>query len=571
MPTIYVDGQQRHYEKGTTFEKIVEEFQPKYGNGIALVYCNRKMRELNKRLDRDGVVSLITTKDHAGYLAYTRTATLMLVKAVADLTGALSEEGGLQIRTEFALGNAFFCTLHGTVSEQMTEMGFEETEDGFIRVNQSAADRIQSYMESIRDRNAPITKKTYPIDDAMALFRRQHMQDKVELFRFRRSSTVNVYSLEGYYDYFYGYMLPSTGYVQTFEVLPYREGLLLNLPSRENPGALAPFQEKENLYEQLMLSTEWGELVEISTIGELNDQICSGNFSDMILVQEALQERRIGEIAESIADREDVKVVLVAGPSSSGKTTFAHRLAIQLRSFGLRPQILSMDNWFVNREQTPTDENGEYDYECLGALDLELFNDNMVDLLDGEAVELPTYDFKTGKRRYKDAPVCIGPEDILIIEGIHGLNPETTKNIPEKNKFKIYTSAMTSLNIDEHNRISSSDTRLLRRLVRDARFRGVCAEETIALWRKVQEGEEKYIFPYQENVDAVFNSVLIYEQAVLKQFAEPLLFSVSSESAEYYEAKRLLKFLEYFVGVDTAALPANSICREFIGGSCFQT
>ena len=479
MPTIFVDGQQRNYEKGTTFETIVKEFQPKYDGSIALVYFNRKMRELNKKLDKDGVVSLITTKDNAGYLSYVRTATLMLVKAVADLAKELGSENALQVRAEFALGNAYFCTIRGEVTESLEKAGFAAGDNGSVRINDEAAGRIQQHMKGMQERCAPITKKTYPLDDAMALFRRQGMQDKVDLFRFRRSSTVNVYSLEGYYDYFYGYMLPSAGYVQSFEVLPYRDGLLLNLPAREKPGILEPFTEKKNLYEQLMLSTEWGKLVEISTVGELNNQICRGNISGMILVQEALQERRIGEIAESIADRDAVKVVLVAGPSSSGKTTFSHRLAIQLRSFGLRPHIMSMDNWFVSRKDTPIDENGEYDYECLEALDLELFNDNMVDLLNSEEVELPTYDFKTGKRRYKDAPIRIGTEDVLIVEGIHGLNPKSTESIPDKNKFKIYTSALTSLNIDEHNWISSSDTRLLRRLVRDVRSRGISAEETI--------------------------------------------------------------------------------------------
>lgn len=567
MPTVFVDGQQRQYEKGTTFEKIVSEFQPKYQDGIALVYFNRKMRELGKKLDRDGVVSVITTKDSAGYLAYVRTATLMLVKAVAELTG---RENPLRVKVEFTLGNAYFCTIHGELTPEEEAMGFSVSEDGNVLIPEEFAQRIQKEMEELRDRNSTITKKTYPLDDAIALFHRQGMEDKVKLFRFRRSSTVNVYCLEGYYDYFYGYMLPSTGYMRSFEVHAYRDGLLLNLPGQETPGTLTPFREEENLYEQLMLSTEWGALVDISTVGDLNRQICRGNISDMILVQEALQERRIGDIAEEIADREDVKVVLVAGPSSSGKTTFAHRLSIQLRSFGLRPHILSMDNWYVPRERLPIDIDGGYDFECLEALDLELFNENMSDLLNGEEVELPSYDFKTGKRGYKNPPISMGADDILIIEGIHGLNPKTSEGIPAKNKFKIYISALTSLNIDEHNRIPSSDTRLLRRIVRDARTRGSDARETISLWKKVREGEEKYIFPYQQNVDAVFNSVLIYEQAVLKQFAEPQLFSVPTDSPEYYEAKRLLKFLEYFVGVDTASLPSNSICREFVGGGCFE-
>ncbi len=565
MPTVFVNGKQRQYEKGTTFEKIVEEFQPQFHNQIALVSFNQKVRELNKRLDRDGVISLVTTKNPTGYRAFVRTATLMLVKTVAELGG----EGKLHTRMEFSLGNAYFCTIHGELTPELEAQGFTKTEDGNLLVPQSFSDKIQKEMEQLRDRKAPIIKKTYPIGDAVNLFSRQGMEDKVKLFRFRRSSSVNVYNLEGYYDYYYGYMLPSTDYVRKFEVTSYRDGILLNLPGVDTPDTLSPFQDREHIYEQLMLSTDWGHLVGISNIGELNEEICRGNISDMILVQEALQERRIGDIAGQIAGDENIRVVLISGPSSSGKTTSAHRLAIQLRSFGLRPHILSMDNWFVPRECTPLDEDGNYDFECLEAVDLQLFNENVSDLLDGEEVELPTFDFKSGKRRYNGHPMSMGEEDILIIEGIHGLNPKCSEGIPDECKFKVYVSALTSLNIDEHNRISSSDTRLLRRIVRDSRTRGNSAQDTIAMWKKVREGEEKYIFPYQNNADAIFNSVLIYEQAVLKQFAEPQLFAVPSDAPEYGDAKRLLKFLEYFVGVDTTALPANSICREFVGGGCF--
>ncbi len=565
MPTVFVNGKQRQYEKGTTFEKIVEEFQPQFHNQIALVSFNQKVRELNKRLDRDGVISLVTTKNPTGYRAFVRTATLMLVKTVAELGG----EGKLHTRMEFSLGNAYFCTIHGELTPELEAQGFTKTEDGNLLVPQAFSDKIQKEMEQLRDRKTSIIKKTYPIGDAVNLFSRQGMEDKVKLFRFRRSSSVNVYNLEGYYDYYYGYMLPSTDYVRKFEVTSYRDGILLNLPGVDTPDTLSPFQDREHIYEQLMLSTDWGHLVGISNIGELNEEICRGNISDMILVQEALQERRIGDIAGQIAGDENIRVVLISGPSSSGKTTSAHRLAIQLRSFGLRPHILSMDNWFVPRECTPLDEDGNYDFECLEAVDLQLFNENVSDLLDGEEVELPTFDFKSGKRRYNGHPMSMGEEDILIIEGIHGLNPKCSEGIPDECKFKVYVSALTSLNIDEHNRISSSDTRLLRRIVRDSRTRGNSAQDTIAMWKKVREGEEKYIFPYQNNADAIFNSVLIYEQAVLKQFAEPQLFAVPSDAPEYGDAKRLLKFLEYFVGVDTTALPANSICREFVGGGCF--
>ena len=551
MPTVMIKGAIRQYDKGTTFETIVREFQEQYNNSIALVFFNGKMRELNKRLERDGVISFITTRENAGHNSYVRTAQMMLVKAVRDV---LKEQGNtVRVKIEFALGNAFYCSMH----------------EG-VRVTDDFAMKVENEMKRLRDKNLPIIKKTYPIDDAIELFKRQGMLDKEKLFHYRRGSTINVYSMEGYYDYFYGYMLPSAGYVNLFKVKAYNGGLLLILPRQENPFELEEFEDQESLFEQLYLSTKWGDLVNITTVGDLNDAICDGNISDMILVQEALQERRIGEIAAQIFQKKDTKIVLVAGPSSSGKTTFAHRLAIQLRSFGLKPHIISMDDYFVNREQTPIDIDGNYNYEVFEALDIDLFNDDMLDLLDGERIEMPQFDFKAGKRVYKGRFLQLGKEDILIIEGIHGLNPRTSEELPKENIFKIYISCMTSLNIDEHNRIPSTDARLLRRMVRDARTRGNSAQHTFELWPKVRLGEDMNIFPYQDDADAVFNSVLIYELAVIKQFAEPLLFNVRQNEPAYYEAKRLLKFLEYFVGVDTAAVPTNSLLREFVGGGCFH-
>ena len=551
MPTVMIKGAIRQYDKGTTFETIVREFQEQYNNSIALVFFNGKMRELNKRLERDGVISFITTRENAGHNSYVRTAQMMLVKAVRDV---LKEQGNtVRVKIEFALGNAFYCSMH----------------EG-VRVTDDFAMKVENEMKRLRDKNLPIVKKTYPIDDAIELFKRQGMLDKEKLFHYRRGSTINVYSMEGYYDYFYGYMLPSAGYVNLFKVKAYNGGLLLILPRQENPFELEEFEDQESLFEQLYLSTKWGDLVNITTVGDLNDAICDGNISDMILVQEALQERRIGEIAAQIFQKKDTKIVLVAGPSSSGKTTFAHRLAIQLRSFGLKPHIISMDDYFVNREQTPIDIDGNYNYEVFEALDIDLFNDDMLDLLDGERIEMPQFDFKAGKRVYKGRFLQLKKEDILIIEGIHGLNPRTSEELPKESIFKIYISCMTSLNIDEHNRIPSTDARLLRRMVRDARTRGNSAQHTFELWPKVRLGEDMNIFPYQDDADAVFNSVLIYELAVIKQFAEPLLFNVRQNEPAYYEAKRLLKFLEYFVGVDTAAVPTNSLLREFVGGGCFH-
>ena len=551
MPTVMIKGAIQQYDKGVTFESIVKKYQEQYNNSIALVFFNGKMRELNKRLERDGVISFITTKDSAGHNAYVRTAQMLLVKAVRDI---LKEQGNsVHVKIEFSLGNAIYCSVRDGVS-----------------VTDEFALRVENEMKRLRDKNVPIIKKTYPIDDAIELFKRQGMHDKERLFHYRRGSTINVYSMEGYYDYFYGYMLPSAGYVNLFKIQAYNGGLLLILPRQENPFELEEFEDQESLFEQLYLSTKWGDLVNISTVGDLNDAICEGSISDMILVQEALQERRIGEIAAQIFRKKDTKFVMVAGPSSSGKTTFAHRLAVQLRSFGLRPHIISMDDYFVNREQTPIDIDGNYNYEVLEAVDIDLFMDDMLDLLDGNTVEMPQFDFKAGKRVYKGKFLKLDKDDILIIEGIHGLNPKASEELPDKNKFKIYISCMTSLNIDEHNRIPSTDARLLRRMVRDARTRGNSAQHTFELWPKVRMGEDMNIFPFQDDADAVFNSVLIYELAVIKQFAEPLLFNVRQNEPAYYEAKRLLKFLEYFVGVDTAAVPTNSLLREFVGGGCFQ-
>ena len=551
MPTVMIKGAIRQYDKGTTFESIVREYQEQYNNSIVLIFFNGKMRELNKRLERDGVISFITTRDSAGHNSYVRTAQMMLVKAVRDV---LKDNGNdVRVKIEFALGNAIYCSVH----------------DG-VRVTDDFARKVEDEMKRLRDKNVPVIKKTYPIDDAIELFKRQGMRDKERLFHYRRGSTINVYSMEGYYDYFYGYMLPSAGLVNLFKVQAYNGGLLLILPRQENPFQIEEFEDQESLFEQLYLSTKWGDLVNITTVGDLNDAICEGSISDMILVQEALQERRIGEIAAQIFQKRDTKIVMIAGPSSSGKTTFAHRLAIQLRSFGLRPHIISMDDYFVNREQTPIDIDGNYNYEVFEAVDIDLFNDDMLDLLDGERVEMPQFDFKAGKRVYKGRFLQLEKEDILIIEGIHGLNPRASEELPKEKIFKIYISCMTSLNIDEHNRIPSTDARLLRRMVRDARTRGNSAQHTLEFWPKVRAGEDMNIFPYQDDADAVFNSVLIYELAVIKQFAEPLLFNVRQNEPAYYESKRLLKFLEYFVGVDTAAVPTNSLLREFVGGGCFH-
>lgn len=549
MITLTIEGKERQYPKGTTYEEIVKEYQPAYDNQIAVVAVNGKIRELFKRAVRSGKLEFFTWKDAVGNKTYVRTATMLLLKSIFDTVGAEYAQG---CKFEFTVGNGYYIST------------------GALHVTEELVGRLKKRMQELSEAKMPMIKKSYTLDDAMDLFREKGMADKEKVFKYRRSSTVNVYEMEGYFDYYYGYMMPHAGYVKYFDLIPYGEGMMLLLPDMKNPCCVQKAPESGLLFETLQEAKKWGEKVNIKTVGELNDEICAGNISDMVLVQEAEQERKIGEIAKEIVRRGNVKFIMIAGPSSSGKTSFSHRLSIQLRTQGMTPHPIALDDYFVDRELTPRDENGDYNFECLEAIDVELFNQDMSRLLAGETVEMPTFNFKTGKREYKGNTMKLGAEDILVIEGIHGLNGKTSYALPDESKYKIYISALTSLNIDAHNRIPTTDVRLLRRIVRDARTRGSDAKRTIQMWPSVRRGEEENIFPFQESADAMFNSALIYELAVLKQFAEPLLFHISKGEPEYYEARRLLKFLDYFLGVSSESLPNNSICREFVGGSCFR-
>lgn len=550
MYTITINGEKKQYPQGTTYETVVESYQEQYDNMIAVVAADGKIRELFKKLTKDCTVDFFTLKDDVGYKTYVRTATMLFLKGVFDVFGS---EAAQNCRVEFAIG-------HGSYINPRESIG----------ATKENAERIKRRMQELVEQKTPFMKKSYPLDDAMELFKEHGMKDKEKLFRYRRSSFVNIYEIEGYYDYYYGYMLPNAGYVKWFDVIAYDEGFMLLLPTKKQPTVVEPFVERRKLFETLKVSADWGRKVGIETVGDLNDQICNGSLSEMILVQEAEQERKIGEIAKDIVNRGNVKFVMIAGPSSSGKTSFSHRLSIQLRTLGKVPHPIGLDDYFVDREFTPLDENGKYNFECLEAIDIKQFNADMIRLLKGERVELPTFNFKTGKREYRGKFKQLGADDILVIEGIHGLNDKTSYALPAESKYKIYISALTNINIDEHNRIPTTDGRLLRRMVRDARTRGSDARKTIEMWPSVRRGEEENIFPFQEEADAMFNSVLIYELAVLKQFAEPLLFQIPKNVPEYYEAKRLLKFLDYFLNVTSESLPNNSICREFVGGSCFN-
>lgn len=547
---VTVNGKEREYPIGITFGEIASAYQKNYPYQIALAVRDGKIKELFKKVDKDCTVEFLTLEDDTGHKTYIRTATLILMKAINEVVGADKIE---KIKLEFAIGNGFYCSKKGD---------FEVTDELVAKVKA----KMQEYV----DKDLYVIKRPMQLDEANALFEEQKMIDKVSLFRYRGNSTVNVYNLDGYYDYYYGFMLPSTGYVRYFDLCRYKDGFVLILPRRENPTVIEEFKPQPKLFNAMTIASDWGERLGVDTVSDLNDQIRAGGFNELVLVQEALQERRISEIASDIVSRGGIKFVMIAGPSSSGKTTFSHRLSVQLRTHGLTPHPIAVDDYFVDREDTPRQKNGDYDFECLEAIDIERFNSDMCALLAGQRIELPTFNFVTGKREYKGNFKQLGPDDILVIEGIHGLNDKMSFALPAQSKYKIYISALTSLNIDEHNRIPTTDSRLLRRLVRDARTRGATAKRTIQMWPSVRRGETENIFPFQESADAMFNSALIYELSVLKQYAEPLLYSIEKGEPEYFEAVRLLKFLSYFLGVSTERLPQNSIVREFVGGSCFR-
>lgn len=549
MATVIIGNEKKEFEAGSTYEEIAEQYQAAYDDMIALVIVDGKIQELHKSLERDCEIQFLTYCDDAGHKAYVRTATLIFMKAVREIPEL---QGIEKIKVDFAIGCGYYMDVQGDVT-----------------IDKALAEKIEAHMRRIVENNIEIKKRAHPTAEAVRLFASQGMETKVKLFKYRKGSTINVYELDGYYDYYYGYMLPHTGYIKYFEVLPYENGLILNLPEKHSPKELQKFVPRTKLFKTLKQADEWGEKLGVDTVGDLNNEICKGNLNDLVLVQEALQERRIGEIAREISEKPGVKFVMIAGPSSSGKTTFSHRLSVQLRTYGIIPHPIALDDYFVNREDTPRHENGDYNFECLEALDVEQFNKDMVALLEGKEVELPTFNFKTGQREYRGNVKKLGPDDILVLEGIHGLNDKMSYALPGDSKYKIYISALTTLNIDDHNRIPTTDGRLLRRMVRDARTRGSSAKRTIQMWGSVRRGEEENIFPFQEGADAFFNSASIYELAALKQYAEPLLYDIGEDEPEYYEAKRLLKFLEYFLGVSTEALPNNSIVREFVGGSCF--
>ena len=536
---------------GKTLYELACEKQQECTDAIMLAKVNGKLTEITeKNIDGDNV-EFVTTRTSIGNETYKRSVVLLMLNAFNKLKD--KEDYG-EICVEYSISKGLYCDLKGAVKNVTEE---------FI------AGIKEIMLEDVK-KDIPIRKNTISTSEAVKLFGKLGMQDKTKLFNYRRSSYVNVYSLEDYQDYFYGYMAPSTGKLGVFDLFMYDEGFVLQLPTKEEPQKVPEFMPQKKLFNVLKESTRWAEMLDISTVGALNEHITKGDMSSLMLAQEALQEQKIVELVKKIQEREGVKFIMIAGPSSSGKTTFSHRLSIQLMANGYKPHPIGVDDYFVEREQTPKDENGNYNFEDLHAIDIELFNDNMNRLLKGEEVDMPTFNFKTGRKEYHDNKLQLGKDDILVIEGIHCLNDELSYSLPVESKFKIYISALTQLNIDEHNRVSTTDGRLIRRLVRDSRTRGASAKRTLGMWDSVRRGEEKNIFPFQEQADVMFNSALAYELCALKPYAEPLLFSIKEDEPEYQEAKRLLKFLDYFLPCGIENIPIDSIIREFVGGGCFK-
>ncbi len=536
---------EKNYEEGTTYLDIAREYQKDFYDDIALVRINGKLVELNKTVKNDSTLEFITTSSKVGRSTYRRSVTMLMHRAMYNVDSSAA------IQVMQSLGQGFYCEFADK----------REVTDELIQALK--AEMLRLIGEDIR-----IEKVVMKTDEAMKVFSQYGMKDRGKLLRFRASSNVNVYKIGNYLDYYYGYMMPSTGYLKYFDLMKYEDGLMLLFPGQDTKQ-VAPFEASSKLFHILKETDEWGKMLGVPTIADLNQAIADGKLRDIILVQEALQERKIAEIAERIV-REGRRFVMVAGPSSSGKTSFSHRLSIQLMTLGMKPHPIGLDNYYRRREEAPKDEDGNFDFECLEALDVPLFNENMTSLLNGEEVDMPFFNFKTGSREYRGNKLRLGEGDILVVEGIHGLNEKMSYAIPENEKFKIYISALTQLNLDEHNCLHTTDGRIMRRIVRDARTRATSARETIAMWPSVRRGEEKYIFPYQESADVMFNSSFLFELPVIKPYVQPLLYQIQPGTPEYDEAKRLLKLLDYILPVPSDGINHNSLFREFIGGSCFN-
>lgn len=532
---------------GRSLLAISEEFSRSYPSPIVAALVDNQLAELTSVAEGPAVIQFLDLTATEGMRIYRRSLTMLLIQAVHDLFPEAV------VKVEHSLGKGLYCEIDKEPALSAAEVA-----------------QIEKQMRELVNRDLPIKKRRVTLPEAEQVFNRQGYDDKVYLLKYWVKDYLSLYSIGSIEDTLYGYHLPRTGLLQTFALRFYRPGLVLRFPEEKDPFAIPPFVEQEKLFEIFREAEKWGIILGFDTVGAMNSLIKKGQSAEMIRVAEALHEKKIAQIADMISERRDeIRVILIAGPSSSGKTTFAQRLRTQLLVNGMRPYPISIDDYFVNREHTPLDESNNPDFEHIEALDLPLFNEHLLQLISGEEVEIPTFNFATGAREYHGRRIRLEKNQPLIIEGIHGLNEELTRSIPRSNKIKIYISALTALNIDRHTRIHTTDTRLLRRIVRDAQFRGTGALETIRRWPSVRRGEERNIFQLQEEADIMFNSALVYELAVIKEFADPLLKHIDSSQPEYVDARRLLAFLSSFMPLSPHDVPSNSILREFIGESCF--
>ena len=541
------DFEEMVVEKGTTIESICKKLEDKLPYRILAARVNNKTEELGQQLHRECKVELLDMRTQQANLIYQNSLCLIYLKAIEDVLGHV------EVDIENSLNKGLYTEIKGPQP-----------------VSAKDIKNIQNRMWELVDADLPIVRETLSREEAIAQFEKTGCPEKTALLcADQRRKNFPFYSLDGYKDFFYGLMVPSTGYIRHFQLVKYKRGVLLRFPHPSNPDVIPEYVDEKMLYKTFGEQSRWGKLMGINYVSDLNKKIEEGGFKEIVQLSEALHEKRIVEIADMIV-KQKKRIILIAGPSSSGKTTFAQRLCIQLRVNGLQPLYMGTDDYFVEREETPLDEYGEKDYENLGAVDIHLFNQNINDLLAGRTVDMPSFNFLTGKKEYGRRITSIKGSQPIVIEGIHALNEKLTEELPQEQKFKIYISPLTQLNIDSHNRIVTTDHRMLRRMVRDFKYRGHSAQNTIASWPKVRAGEDKNIFPYSNEADVLFNSVHLYELCVLKKYAEPLLEAITPEEPEYSDAARMLDFLRFFRTVeDDSAIVNNSILREFIGGSVF--
>ena len=540
---------EKRYPFGTTLTDIVEDQKIDIGEDILGAMVNNTLKEMDYMLYKPKTVRFIGYSHPDGRRMYVRSLSMVLFKAVVDLYPRF------RLKIEHTVSKGLYCELEGLIDD--------EKHDEVIK-------KLRKRMHEIIEQDLPFEREEIRTEEALQIFETLGLEDKCTLMRTRRQFYSSVYKLDDVVNYFYGYLVPSSGYMKHFDLVKYYKGMLLVMPKKDNPNELEDIVIQNKLFDIFQEFNEWVEIIGVPNVGRLNEITQSGKIGDIIKISEALQEKKLASVADMIYKRGKVKVIFISGPSSSGKTTFAKRLAIQLSVIGFKPVVISMDNYFVNRKFTPRDEAGNYDFESPHALDVKLFNENMLDLMAGKEIKFPKFSFSRGERFYDDTSLSMQENSIIVVEGIHGLNPEVSALIPEERKFKVYVSALTPLSIDANNRIPTTDNRLIRRMVRDSHYRGYSALETLQRWPSVRRGEERNIFPYQEEADVMFNTALLFELGVLKRFAEPLLQEVPPNVPEYSEAKRLLKFLSYLVLINEKEIPPTSILREFLDGSSFD-